>query len=78
VSQPKCHQIQLFSWILDDVRAPTTGIRRVNLEPTDGNISPVSVRSALFLKWLDIQEIFPVGLAARGPVSGARHPVLYH
>jgi len=48
VSQPKCHQIKLFSWILDDGRAPATGIRRVNLEPTDGNISPVSVRSALF------------------------------
>jgi len=48
VSQPKCNLIQLFSWILDDVRAPATGTRRVNLEPTDGNISPVSVRSALF------------------------------
>jgi len=48
VSQPKCHLIQLFSWILDDGRAPATGIRRVNLEPADGNISPVSVRSALF------------------------------
>jgi len=48
VSQPKCHQIQLFSWILDDGRAPVTGIWRVNLEPADGNISPVSVRSALF------------------------------
>ena len=48
VSQPKCNLIQVFSWILDDGRAPTTGIRRVNLEPTDGNISPVSVRSALF------------------------------
>ena len=47
VNQPKCHQIELFSWILDDGRAPATGIRRVNLEPTDGNISPVSVRSAL-------------------------------
>jgi len=48
VSQPKCHQIDLFSWILDDGRAPATGIRRVNLEPTDENISPVSVRSVLF------------------------------
>jgi len=48
VSQPKSHLIQLFSWILDDGRAPATGIRRVNLEPTDGNTSPVSVRSALF------------------------------
>jgi len=48
VSQPKSHLIQLFSWIRDDGRAPATGIRRVNLEPTDGNISPVSVRSALF------------------------------
>jgi len=47
VSQPKCHQIELFSWILDDGRAPATGIRRVNFEPTDGNMSPVSVRSAL-------------------------------
>jgi len=48
VSQPKCHQIKLFSWFLDDGRAPATGIRRVNLEPTDGNNSPVIVRSALF------------------------------
>ena len=48
MSQPKCHQIKLFSWILDDGRAPATGIRRVNLEPADGNISPVKVRSALF------------------------------
>jgi len=48
VSQPKCHLIPLFSWILDDGKAPATGIRRVNLEPTDGNISPVSARSALF------------------------------
>jgi len=48
VSQSKCNLIQLFSWIPDDGRAPATGIRRVDLEPTDGNISPVSVRSALF------------------------------
>jgi len=32
VSQPKCNLIQVFSWILDDGRAPATGIRRVNLE----------------------------------------------
>jgi len=60
VSQPKCHQIELFSWILDDGRAPATGIRRVNLEPTDGNISPVSVRSAL-LKVAGYPGNFPVG-----------------
>ena len=48
MSQPKSHLIQLISWILDDGRAPATGIRRVDLEPTDGNISPVSVGSALF------------------------------
>jgi len=48
VSQPKCKLIRLFSWIPDDGRAPATGIRRVDLEPTDANISPVSVRLALF------------------------------
>ena len=48
VSQPKCNLIRLFSWIPDDGRAPATGIRRVDLEPTDANISPVSVRLALF------------------------------
>jgi len=48
VSQPKCNLIQLFSWIPDDGRAPATGIRRIDSEPTDGNITPVSVRSALF------------------------------
>jgi len=48
VSQPKCNLIQLFSWIPDDGRAPATGIRRIDLEPTDGNITPLSVRSALF------------------------------
>jgi len=63
VSQPKCHQIELFSWILDDGRAPATGIRRVNLEPTDGYISPVSVRSAL-LKVAGYPGNFPVGLGA--------------
>jgi len=48
VSQPKCNLIHVFSWIPDDGRAPATGIRRIDLEPTDGNITPVSVRSALF------------------------------
>ena len=50
VGQPKCNLIQLFSCIPDDGRAPATGIRPVDFEPTDGNISPVSVRSALFKK----------------------------
>ena len=48
VSQPKCNQIGLFAWIPDDGMAPATGIRGVEFEPTDANISPVSVRSALF------------------------------
>jgi len=54
VSQSKCNLIRLFSWIPDDGRAFATGIRRVDLEPTDGNIFPVSVRSALS-QWLDIR-----------------------
>ena len=48
MSQPKCNLILLFSWIPDDGMAPATGIRRVDLELTNGHISPVSVRSALF------------------------------
>ena len=69
VGQPKCHQIELFSWILDDGRAPATGIRQVNLEPTDGNISPVSVRSVLF-KVAGYPGKFPVGLAAAAAAPG--------
>jgi len=50
VGQPKCNLIQLFSCIPDDRRAPATGMGPVDFEPTDGHISPVSVRSALFKK----------------------------